>query len=155
MLHIIDGYNLLFFSDFKSKTLKEARELLIDYVSHVFKDKKHVWIVFDGKQEKGLGFSRIRKGDIEIIYTIDGMSADSYIIEWFQHTKKRGNVSVYTNDLGLKKQLSEFNAKVINLEMIEKEVKNSLSHDEEKIQWVDARYENYLLEIFNKKSKKI
>ena len=154
MLHIIDGYNLLFYLDFRSKTLKEARELLIDYVAQAFKDKKNVWIVFDGKQEKGLGFSRIKKGSLEIIYTIDGMSADSYIVEWFQHSKKRGQVSVYTNDKGLKRHLTEFNAKLIDLDLIEKEVKNKID-DEDKIQWVDTRYESYLLEIFNKKSKKV
>lgn len=154
MLHIIDGYNLLFYLDFKAKSLKEARDLLIEYVAQTFQNQKNVWVIFDGKQEKGLGFSRIKKGRLEIIYTIDGMSADSYIIEWFQHVKKRGQVSVYTNDKGLKRHLLEYNAKLVDLGLIEKEIVQK-TDEEDKIQWVDARYESYLLEIFNKKSNKL
>jgi predicted RNA-binding protein with PIN domain len=150
MLHIIDGYNLLFFLEFKSKTLKEARDYVIDYVAEVFRDKKGVCIVFDGKQEKGLGFSRVFAGRIEIIYTIDGMSADDYIIEWFQQKKITSPVFVYTQDTGLKKQLLEYKAKVVDFEALRP--KTELRPDLEKTRFLsDPRYEQYLLDSFTKK----
>jgi len=150
MLHIIDGYNLLFFLEFKSKTLREARQFVIEYVKDVFHDKKGVCIVFDGKQEKGLGFSRVFSGKLEIIYTIDGMSADDYIIEWFQQKKVTSPVFVYTHDTGLKRQLSEYKAKVVDFEYLRP--KKQLSSQLEKTRFLsDPRYENYLLESFTKK----
>lgn len=151
MLHIIDGYNLLFFLDFKAKTLKEARQLVIEYVKEVFSDKKGVCIVFDGKQEKGLGFSRIFSEKIEIIYTIDGMSADEFIIEWFQQTKLATSVYVYTHDLGLKRHLMEYKAKVVDFEYL-KPKKNLHPSLEKNLALSDPRYEKYLLESFTKKS---
>lgn len=150
MHHIIDGYNLLFYLDIKTKTLKDARDAVIEYVSSVFQDKKGVCIVFDGKQEKGLGFSRIFSGKIEIIYTIDGMSADEFIIEWFQQKKLTSSVFVYTHDGGLKRQLSEFKAKVVDFEQLKP--KSGLRPDLEKtLSFSDPRYEKYLLESFTKK----
>lgn len=151
MLHIIDGYNLLFFLDFKAKSLKEARKLVVDYVGDVFFDRKGVCVVFDGKQEKGLGFSRVYSGKVEIIYTIDGMSADEYIIEWFQQNKLTTSVYVYTHDLGLKRHLMEYKAKVVDFEHL-KPRKNLSPELEKNLALSDPRYEKYLLESFTKKS---
>jgi predicted RNA-binding protein with PIN domain len=150
MLHIIDGYNLLFFLEIKSKTLKEARDYCIEYVKHHFESKKGVCVVFDGKQEKGLGFSRIYSGPIEIIYTIDGMSADEFIIEWFQQRKVTSKVCVYTQDLGLKRHLSEFHAQVLGFDVFSE--KKKLKPSLEKTRFLsDPGYEKYLLESFTKK----
>lgn len=150
MQHIVDGYNLLFFLDLKAKTLREARQLVIKYVQDVFEDKKGICIVFDGKQEKGLGFSRIYSGRTEIIYTIDGMSADEYIVEWFQQKKPTSSMFVYTQDLGLKRHLSEFKVKVLDFENLRP--KKSMNPELEKqLSLSDPRYEKYLLESFTKK----
>lgn len=150
MLHIIDGYNLLFFLEIKSKTLKDARDYVINYIKEVFRDKKGVCVVFDGKQEKGLGFSRIYSDKLEIIYTIDGMSADEYIIEWFQQKKASSKIFVYTHDLGLKRQLSEFSAHVVDFEQLK--MKKPISSFLKKTEFLsDPRYEKYLLESFTKK----
>ncbi len=150
MLHIIDGYNLLFNLDIKSKSLKEARQFVIDYVADIFKERPGVCIVFDGKQEKGLGFSRIKSGAIEIIYTMDGMSADEFIIEWFQQRKLSTTVCVYTLDNGLKRQLAECKAKVLDFETLKP--RNNLNPTLEKTLYLsDPRYEKYLLDSFTKK----
>jgi predicted RNA-binding protein with PIN domain len=150
MLHIIDAYNLLFFLEFKAKTLKQARQCVIDYVCDVFKDKKGVCLVFDGKQEMGLGFSRIRYGLVEVIYTMDGMSADDFIIEWFDQRKLTSTVVVYTQDGGLKKRLSEYRAKVVDFDDLRP--KAALSGSLKKSQFLsDPRYEQYLLDVFTKK----
>jgi predicted RNA-binding protein with PIN domain len=150
MLHIIDGYNLLFYLEFKAKSLREARAFVIDYVADVFKDRKEVCIVFDGKQEKGLGFSRVYSGLIEVLYTMDGMSADEYIIEWFQERKLHSPVLVYTLDTGLKRQLAEYKAKVVDFDSLCP--KNALPPALAKTQFLsNPRYEKYLLESFTKK----
>lgn len=152
MHHIIDGYNLLFFLEIKTKTLKNARDYVIEYLKEVFNGKKGVCVVFDGKQEKGLGFSRIYSDDLEVIYTIDGMSADDFIIEWFQQRKQSSKVFVYTHDEGLKRHLSEFHTKVLDFESLR--AKKVLSRQLEKTKSLsDPRYEQYLLETFTKRNK--
>jgi predicted RNA-binding protein with PIN domain len=150
MFHIIDGYNLLFSLQFKSKTLREARQFVIDFVADILHDKKGVCVVFDGKQEKGLGFSRVFAGRVEVVYTIDGMSADEYIIEWFQQKKLTHPVYVYTQDTGLKKHLTEFKAKVVDFDILKP--KRNLRPELEKTKFLsDPGYEKYLLESFTKK----
>lgn len=152
MLHIIDGYNLLFFLEVKTKTLREARDYVIQYVAHVFANKKGVCIVFDGKQEKGLGYSRIIQGSVEIIYTADGMSADDFIIEWFHDRRSTSLIHVYTHDKGLKSRLSDCPAKVHDFDELKKP-KQMSTYISKTDELSDPRYEQYLLESFTKKLK--
>ena len=80
------------------------------------------------------------------------MSADEFIIEWFQQRKLSSPVFVYTLDVGLKKQLAEYKAKVSDFEVLIP--KQSLHPELEKAcQLSDPYYEKYLLESFTKKSQ--
>jgi len=150
MLTFVDGYNLLFALDFQASTLQQAREGVLAYIQDLFKGKKGVWVVFDGKQEQGLGYSRIKRGSLEVIYTIDGMSADAYILEWLQsHPKER--VTVYTNDRGLQRQLTEYQATSVSLDKLKQERPSMANETDTKGSLADPRYEKYLLETFTKK----
>lgn len=150
MVFLIDGYNFLFRLNIQDKTLQLARDHVIAYLAR--EANKKIVLIFDGKQEKGLGFARKTLQGIEIIYTADGVSADAYMIEYLERQQNASAYCIVTSDKALSKEGRRLKAHTQTIEAFirnkEKEVPL------EKPLALPSCYEKRLEEIFHKRLEK-
>ena len=118
MHYIIDGYNVINCSDkFTASTLEGRRNKLIDFISQ---NRPHgslrnrITIVFDCKSknpyESG-GYNKSHAGSIEIIFS-DGVDlADDIIAEMADNAKNPYEITVVTNDKGIRRRTAPSGAK--------------------------------------------
>lgn len=99
----LDGYNILnswpCFCNLKNDNLENLRTKLIDMIENYahFKEEKII-IVFDAHLIKKME-SKIQKGKyIEIVFTKEGETADSYIEKSVDELGRKLDVSVVTSD---------------------------------------------------------
>lgn len=99
----IDGYNVISswpsLKDIKEYSFESARQKLIDMIQEyaVFKDCK-VYIVFDGHKVAGNLENREKIGNLVIVFTKEGETADSFIEKSVNNMGKKVEVSVVTSD---------------------------------------------------------
>ncbi len=99
---LIDGYNIIFSDENLKKaaqtSLETARELLIDMaISYNSLKMIEVIVVFDAYRVKGNG-SVERHGNINVVYTKEAETADSYIEKVTHTLSKNHRVRVATGD---------------------------------------------------------
>ncbi len=109
MQYWIDGYNFLFRITKDYKTLqRQKNQILISLEAWSKAFHLHLTFIFDGKHKAPAEAIRGHLRNIEIIYTHEGQSADSYIIEHVEHHSKPSQIIVVSSDrevLGKSKQL--------------------------------------------------
>lgn len=126
--YILDGYNLLFSASELKGPFENKREDLVSYFQRKFKELK--WrghLVFDGDhipyEESGRGY----ESPLEIIYSPRGQSADSYILEKIEFSKRPQNYTLISNDRHLSKEAKALGAYTIEnqafIKLIEKKTK--------------------------------
>ena len=81
---IIDGYNLIYASEDLKALMKDdleaARErLLAEVEEYCAREERSATVVFDAGGRKGPASRESRTGFLEVAYTAEGQSADSYI----------------------------------------------------------------------------
>jgi len=106
---IIDGYNLLFKSPGRGSLQRRREEL----IKRIETGKPHgtICVVFDGRvphPEIEISF----RGDMEIVYTNRGETADEWIIARIsmQPRKRRSQVTVVTGDRALQRSVASLGA---------------------------------------------
>jgi predicted RNA-binding protein with PIN domain len=118
MRYIIDGYNVINSSDkFSASSLKERRKRLIEFIqSHrphgSFRNS--VTVVFDSKSKnpyESYGYNKSHVSEIEIIFSDGILSADDIIAELVDESKNPYEITVVTNDKGLRRKTSSSGAK--------------------------------------------
>ena len=124
---IVDGYNILFAWDELAKTAKDdleaARRHLMDALSSFAGFKKwHVVLVFDGYKVKGNLGERFQHHNIQVVYTKENETGDSYIESLVAEIGPNYNVRVATSDSLV--QLSSIRSGV--LRMSARELKEEL-----------------------------
>jgi predicted RNA-binding protein with PIN domain len=118
MHYIIDGYNVINLSNkFSASTLEGRRQKLIEFIQF---DRPHislknlVTVVFDYKSKKpyeSLGHNKSHIGNIEIIFSGGVLSADDIIAEIVDESSNPYEITVVTNDKGLRRRTSSVGAK--------------------------------------------
>lgn len=100
---IVDGYNVINawkeFASLREENLEHAREVLISYISEyaAFKGYKAL-IAFDAQEAVGDGSSFKTQG-IEVVFTDEGETADSWIErKSYELCKQKAKVFVVTSD---------------------------------------------------------
>ena len=111
MHYIIDGYNVINCSDkFSASTLEGRRNKLIEFISL---NRPHgslrntVTVVFDCKSKnpyESAGYSRSHAGSIEIIFSDGVVLADDIITEMVDNAKNPCEITVVTNDKGIRRR---------------------------------------------------
>ena len=99
MYYYIDGYNLLFHFLEPKQNLKTLRNQVIAYLQKRFASLH--WegtVVFDGAHNKEEEGGLTYPSPLIIAYTPKGQTADEYIVEQLNRSKKRRNETVVTND---------------------------------------------------------
>ncbi len=100
---VIDGYNVLFQWD-ELKELREAnidgaREALIEVLENYQGfTGTGITLVFDGYRLKGNTGETMKYGDMNVVYTGEGMTADRYIEDFIYTNGKKYDLTVVTSD---------------------------------------------------------
>ena len=107
---ILDGYNLLFRWTELSGSLEQKRRRLLDGL-HEGHPLKEFLVVFDGRwvpPEGGTGYL----GRIRIEYTMRGITADQYILDFLEQQPHRARFTVVTGDRALARMVGQLGARV-------------------------------------------
>lgn len=118
MRYIVDGYNVINCSDmFSASTLEGRRNKLIEFISQRRPHgslRNSVTVVFDCNSKnpyESHGYNRSHIGDIEIIFSDGVVSADDIIAEIVDTARNPYEITVITNDKGIRRRTAPSGAK--------------------------------------------
>ena len=159
----VDGYNVINswpnLKKIKDYSLESSRQKLIDTLLNYSEFKGYkLFIVFDAHMVKGSLEKKERQGNLVVVFTKDGETADNYIEKMVDQVGRKSEVLVVTSD-SIEQQVTfqrgatrmssiEFYHEVINIEkkiQIRTE-KNYL----EKRNWLEDRIDKKILEELEK-----
>lgn len=116
MHYLVDGYNLLFRLTVPG-TLQEKREACIAWLIDYAKEgTASVTLFFDSRVTPTEELERGHKGDLEIVYTGPGQTADEAILEWITTASHKANCCAVTSDNGLVRRCRSLGAQVKSCE---------------------------------------
>ncbi|AKL98103.1 NYN domain-containing protein [Endomicrobium proavitum] len=118
MRYIVDGYNVINASDiFKASTLEGRRDKLFEFINQNRPHgsfKNSITVVFDNKSKNPYDFCGHNKshlGNIEIIFS-DGVDlADDIIAQIVDESSNPYEITVVTNDKGIRRRTAPAGAK--------------------------------------------
>ena len=115
---IVDGYNMIFAWEATAKQAKDdldaARRMLCDWLSsYAGFTKTKLVVVFDGYKQQGNPGEKTQVGNIQVVYTPQGQSADRYIEELADEIGVSYAVRVASSDSLV--QLSSFRSGVLRM----------------------------------------
>ena len=123
MHYIVDGYNVINLSDmFTAKTLEGRRNKLIDFISN---NRPHgslnnkITVVFDCNSKnpyESQGYNKSHIGEIAIIFSDGVMLADDIIAEIADNAQNPYEITVVSNDKGIRRRTAPSGAKQENVE---------------------------------------
>ncbi|MDK2918097.1 MAG: uncharacterized protein PWQ37_830 [Candidatus Petromonas sp.] len=161
---IVDGYNVInawdSLKEISRESLEEARNILIDQMAeyHSFTGMK-VILVFDAYQVKGTQVKSENIKGVEVIFTKEHQTADSYIEKKVEElTKdKRNVIKVVTSDWAEQQAVlgsgairvtpREFE---IDLEFMKTKLKEKMEKSQKKKGMLSERLDDKVLEILEK-----
>ncbi|MFY7842667.1 MAG: NYN domain-containing protein [Rhabdochlamydiaceae bacterium] len=111
MIYLIDGYNLLFQTQGRVKSLERQRIKCLDYLKPFSLDLSMI-IVFDGAADLFQQTKRSHQQDLEIVYTSETESADDYIISFLDTVRTPQLYTVVSSDRHLLKQARDRKAHI-------------------------------------------
>jgi uncharacterized protein len=115
MHYLIDGYNLLFRLPKTKGSLENKRLLLIEELNDAI-SKLHLQatVVFDASDERSFS-TRSHYDAIEIVYTTKKISADAYILNHVEESRKPGGLCVVSSDSELIRKSKALGSKTMQL----------------------------------------
>lgn len=154
MHYYVDGYNLLFVAVEKKQSLKTARAQLVLYLQKRFA-ALHLQgtLVFDGAhrrdEESGLSYP----SPLVVAYSPKGQTADEYILEHIEQSRRKSQVTVVTNDRNLKMHAQSLGAQALSNSAFIQRLKNRKKRGEMKEPRETEHQIERLNEIFEKRLK--
>ena len=100
---VVDGYNVInsweYLSEIMKDSLEDARDALIRILQNYagYKNRK-VLLIFDGHKAKENTGSKYQEGNLEVVYTPEGTSADQHIEKEVGNLLRHYQVYVATSD---------------------------------------------------------
>ena len=99
MYYLIDGYNLLFALVDSKKSLQSQRQSIIRSLQEEFEALElEGTVVFDGVQPRGGESGLAYKSPLVIAYSFSGETADHYILDKVEVSKRPSELTVVSND---------------------------------------------------------
>ncbi|MDR3256919.1 MAG: NYN domain-containing protein [Endomicrobium sp.] len=124
MHYLIDGYNVINSSDiFSAPTLEGRRNKLFEFIQF---NRPHgnirnsISVVFDCKLKnlyESKGYNKSYIGNIEVIFSDGIASADDVITELIEESQNPYNITIVTNDKGIRRRTAPSGAKYESVEM--------------------------------------
>jgi predicted RNA-binding protein with PIN domain len=159
----VDGYNVINswpnLKKIKDYSLESSRQKLIDTLLNYSEFKGYkLFIVFDAHMVKGSLEKKERQGNLVVVFTKDGETADNYIEKMVDQIGRKSEVLVVTSD-SIEQQVAfqrgatrmssiEFYHEVIN---IEKKIQIGTEKNYfEKRNWLEDRIDKKILEELEK-----
>ena len=159
----VDGYNVINswqnLKEIKEYSYESSRQQLIDTLQNYSEFKAYkVFIVFDAHMVKGSIEKKERKGNIVVVFTKEGETADSFIEKAVNNIGRKSEICVVTSD-SLEQQVTfqrgairmsslEFYHEVMN---IEKTINNKTEKKYlENKNWLEDRLDGKTLEKLEK-----
>ena len=132
MHYYIDGYNLLFRLLGSKGNLQNQRDLIIQQLNDKI-SLTHIdaTVVFDAPFQAG-GYERFRFGELEILFTNQGETADEYILNELQHSSKPRQEIVVTSDKTLAMHARHFLARTESVEAFMQRLNQLYSNKQKK-----------------------
>ena len=157
MHYLIDGYNLLFHLQHIEGTFQKRRQKIIEILQkEIYKNKLSALLVFDGTDRKEDESEYYYFGPLEVVFTQKGQTADEFIIETVQFSKRPSQETVITSDKKLSKHCVCYGSHVLSvpnfLALLDKKKKkgNLLQNEEVKDSPKNIKR---LIQIFEKRLK--
>lgn len=129
---IVDGYNIIHQWDFlkreiESVSLESSRNKLISLLSEYQSwTGERVILVFDGRLTNHISLSKSQEFGLEIIFTSQKQTADSYIERFVYKNKNSNNILlVSTSDIQIQRIIFGMNAIPVSAERLKKMVQSS------------------------------
>lgn len=124
MEYIIDGYNVIkndkYAHLFETKTLEKSRNNLLNFIySNRPQGENPITIVFDCRNKNPYEFDGYNISNIigmRIIFSDGQMRADDVIVELVENSKNPADITVVTNDKGIKRRIGGSCAKISSVE---------------------------------------
>lgn len=124
MEFIIDGYNVIkndkYSHLFESKTLEKSRNNLLDFIySNKPQGDNNITIVFDCRNKNPYEFDGYSTGTVvgmRIIFSDGQLRADDVIVDLVENSKNSADITVVTNDKGIKRRIGGSGAKTKSVE---------------------------------------
>ncbi len=155
MIYLIDGYNLIFSLVESKGSLQALREKVIRYLQKKFATRKLQGVlVFDGAHQRGEESGLSYPSPLVVAYTPKGQSADEYIVEEIQLGKGKKQITVVTNDRGLKMHAKTAGANVLENGPFIAWLKKKKGKSEPKMIKESPRNVDQLEKIFEERLKK-
>ena len=100
---MVDGYNVLYawdeFKELREANIDGAREALIEVLqNYQGYSGSGMTLVFDGYKSKNSTGGEMKYGDLNVVYTGEGRTADRYIEEFTHENGKKYDITVVTSD---------------------------------------------------------
>ena len=100
---VVDGYNVLYaweeFRDIREANIDGAREALIEILqNYQGYAGTGMTLVFDGYKAKSNPGEELKYGDLNVVYTGEGKTADRFIEEFSHENAKKYDITVVTSD---------------------------------------------------------
>ena len=100
---VIDGYNVLYaweeFKELREANIDGAREALIEILqNYQGYAGSGMTLVFDGYKSKNSTGGEMKYGDLNVVYTGEGRTADRYIEEFTHENGRKYDITVVTSD---------------------------------------------------------
>lgn len=159
----VDGYNVINswpnLKKIKDYSYESARQQLIDTLQNYSEFKGYkIFIVFDAHMVKGSLPKKERQGDLVVVFTKEGETADNYIEKMVNNIGRKSEVCVVTSD-SLEQQVTfqrgatrmssiEFYHEVTNIEK-KIQIKTEKRYLEKK-NWLEERIDEKTLEKLEK-----
>lgn len=112
MNYLIDGYNLLFLFHIQG-SLQEQRRFLVEKIQKIFAARSLCGIiVFDGARIEGEDSGLAYASPLEIVFTSQKTTADEWIVEKIERSKKRNHFIVISDDHSIQKHARHLGAQI-------------------------------------------
>ncbi|MDD5020888.1 MAG: NYN domain-containing protein [Endomicrobiaceae bacterium] len=124
MEYIIDGYNVIkndkYSHLFEDKTLEKSRNKLFNFVySNHPQGENNITIVFDCRNKNPYEFDGYSAGTVigmRIIFSDGQLRADDVIVELVENAENPADMTIVTNDKGIKRRIGGSGAKTKSVE---------------------------------------
>lgn len=128
---IVDGYNVIFawesLKELSRDNLEAAKDSLIGMLSKYRSTvDSEVMVVFDGYRVKGSSGNVIRREEVEVVHTAEGVTADHYIERYTEQHAKEADITVVSSDSLIRQITGGHSCRVISSEEFEVRMENEL-----------------------------
>ena len=117
---ILDGYNVIHavpeLAHQLDRSLQSARDALVNFCQayHARRGSGQMYIVFDGQQDQGLGFSGQSQQGVSILFTQKPEEADQRILSVIEAQRGRSQCVVVSNDNEVANNARAFGARIMS-----------------------------------------